>query len=438
MPAIGTADRLGGLALLMRVVTIAGLTLWLVVGAAPRLARPLASGDRRAVLRVIGGILAALAESLGPVFLKIGQWLSVRADLLPEPMIVPLRRLQDAVRPAPWPHVAEELRAALGSDVSAVFDEFDPVPIASGSVAQVYRARLADGGQTVAVKVRRPGIERRLNIDLTVIVTIGRWLARRWPELPIVSGLEQMVQMMRMQTDLIREAETCASFRQSFRHRCDVRFPEPIWPLCTRGVLVMTFFDGLEKIDSSRLPVEVFRRAIDVMLRVLYEMVFLQGVIHCDLHPGNILVDRHGSVVLLDMGLSARLSDRERDAFRAFFLALVSNDGERCARIVEQVAARRTARFDPLAFRREIRTLVTEVQATRAGHFLVAGFVWRLFEAQRHAGLIGSADFTLVIAALMSFEGLARARYPDLDFQSPAKPFFAAAAVQRLRRFGIA
>ncbi|MCI0590245.1 MAG: AarF/UbiB family protein [Gammaproteobacteria bacterium] len=362
---------------------------------------------------------------MGGAYLKIGQILSTRYDLFPAELLGPLRRLQDHVRPFSRRECLRILQTAIAHPLEDIFSSFDPIPIASASIAQVHRAILRVSGSLVAVKVRRPDIERAIASDTRILKRLARIFSHcpRFDRIPLFEALDEICASLAAQADFAREAENHRHFCALLDGNEGIRIPRLIDELCSRDVLVMEFLPDLTKLTDSKLEHEPHRRAVITGLRALYRMIFSAGLIHCDLHPGNILVSREGNVVILDFGFVATMGPIERSAFAEFFLSIAVGDGATAARLVRDTALHVQRDLDVYAFEQEICKLINEASGRPAGEFLVAKFVAALFGIQRRHGICGSPSFTMAILSLMVYEGIIRPRWPGLDFQREAIPY---------------
>jgi ubiquinone biosynthesis protein len=389
---------------------------------------------RRQFHAAAGETLVICIEALGPVAVKIGQMFSYRVDLLPESLLRPLMRLQDRTRPMSPQKTRAAVEAALVRPPSDVFADFSDVPIASGSIAIVCRATTRDA-QDVAVKVVRPGIATRIARDLAAF----RWIAgmiersRFAHDLPVVETFDMIASMLLAQTNMLAEGRNLAVLRTMLRAHGRVVIPGPHAALTTADVLVMDFVQDAVQLMQAPVPDKAFRRSARDLLDLLYAMIFVYGVVHCDLHPGNVLCRADGTVALIDAGLIANLSEDDRGCFRDFFLSLACNDADACGSAILGSALHVPDDLDRAAFQRDVDVLIETYHGRAAGSFLVAEFVFRVFELQRRHRLPGAPGFVTAIWALMMFEGLVRTRYPDLDFQSAAQPFLAADLLARSR-----
>ncbi|HEX6042035.1 ABC1 kinase family protein [Longimicrobium sp.] len=383
-------------------------------------------GEPRA--RVLGRTLAELFQALGPSYVKLGQLLSTRRDLLADDTLRPLARLRDKLPPGPFRIVPGLFRAELGVEVGDVFAALDPVPVASASIATVYRGRLRDG-RVVAVKVRRPGVARVVRADLRLLRAGARLLSRLPPLrlVPVQATVEDFCAALERQLDLRREADASRRLRAVLACEPDVVVPALVDELCGESVLTMEFVDGMRPLDG-RGGGEA-RHALTAAVRALYRMIFEEGCIHCDLHQGNLHYLPGGRAVVLDFGFVVEIGDEARRRFAQFFYAMATNDGERCARITRDIALAVPAGLDYRAFRAEVVALVEQAFRARAGEFRVAEFVGRMFDLQRRHGLRGSSDFVMPVLSLLVLEGMVLDVDPGLDFQREARPFVMRAAI---------
>jgi ubiquinone biosynthesis protein len=396
------------------------LTVSLIVGqAGARLVR------RAAGARVRGGppfsVLAgdALADALmalGPAWIKAGQILAARPDLLAPPLIAALQRLFDQVPPPPKQAVEETFLAEFGLEPAAAFAVFEPEPVASASVAAVHRAWLPDG-RVVAVKVLRPGIGATIHADLA----LARWAAgavERLPGaalLPLGAMVDEIAACLERQLDLRLEAAANRRLRAALAPEAAIVIPRLIEDRCSASILSMEFIE--------RAPAPDLERSLTAVLGALYRMIFVEGFVHCDLHPGNLRLLANGRAALLDLGFMAEMPATERLAFARFFYAMAAGDGEACAEIALETAGRCRPGIDREAFVSEVKVIVDDVAGATARKFSVARFVTRLFTLMRRHGVQGTTAFTMAIVALLVLEGLAKDADVDLDFQAQARPY---------------
>ena len=388
---------------------------------------------RRGVARgLLGESLASLCESLGPTYLKIGQILSARPDLLPPELAAPLARLQDRVRPFDVRQVPALVEAELGRPMDEVFAAFDLRPVAAASVAHVHRAELLDGRE-VAVKIRRPGVTEVVDGDFSLLGGVARLLSHLpgVGALPLAEVVAEIEAPVRQQLDFRLEAANNRRLRRHFAGSEGIRIPALVDELCTPAMLTMEYLPGLRKVTAPGLPAAERRAAALAGLRALYKMIFLDGFIHADLHPGNVFLRSWGEMVILDTGLMTRLDDRDLQDFVDFFFGMVNNRGVDCARIVYDTALHRPAGCDRAGFEAAMSELIGRHAALRSRDFEVTAFAAQLMELQRRFGIRGSTRFIMTILSMVVYDGICKQLDPECDFQGEARGFLIRAKYSR-------
>jgi ubiquinone biosynthesis protein len=378
--------------------------------------------DRQALF---GESVLGLFRRLGATFIKVGQIMSTRPDLLPPHVIAALSRLQDDVGPFPFAQVERTVTEDFGQPIAALFREFSPQPIASASVAQVHRARLPDG-HLVAVKVRRPDIEELCAFDLSVMSFYAR-LLELVPSLRTLAPLESVEQFGRaiaMQLDFTVEAENNRRFTQNFAADPQVIVPKLHDALCSRRVLTMDFIEGKKILDCTGSQAE--RRALgELGFRVMLKMIFADGFVHADLHPGNLLVTPDGKIALLDLGLVADMDHTHRLAFARYFAAWARGDGHTMAEIMVTHSPSPYVK-DRAGFELAIQGFVDRLHGKRLGEVEVAKVVYDMLQILRRYRVRVNATFTMVNIAIAVTEGIGKQLDPTLDLMNEAMPFFLA------------
>lgn len=370
--------------------------------------------------------LGRLCESLGGAFPKAGQILSTRADLVPEKSRESLCELQDNVTP-----LSEQSTKAMlaKSGVGNALCSIDLHPVASATVAQVHKANRSDDGRTVVVKVIRPRVKTRLVADCRIIRCLGRLMAKLpgMSSIPVNEALAEASNVLVHQTDFRLEARNHLRLQRLFANSNGVLIPRLHEELCTDNALVMDFIPGMKKISDPSLSESKAKEAITIGVRALFKMIFEDGFIHCDLHPGNVLVAPDGRLVILDAGFMVKLADEVRRSFAHFFLAIALRDGSTAATIVRKTAQRLPADLNTTAFDQDISELIHRFGGLNARDFQITQFVGELFAIMRLHRIHGTSQFTLIILSLLVYEGVTKQRSPDLDFQQEAIPFVMAA-----------
>jgi predicted unusual protein kinase regulating ubiquinone biosynthesis (AarF/ABC1/UbiB family) len=318
--------------------------------------RTLAQHERRA------DRLTTTIARLGPTFIKLAQVFSARADILPEPYLTAVGRLQDRVPPDPFPSIVQVLELELGRRVADVFTEFDPEPVAAASLGQVHRAML--DGETVAVKVLRPGVEALIAVDLEISFRILLLLNVLFPNhhvRALTNVVREFSARIREELDFRQEAAHIALFHKHFDRDRRVRAPLVKEALTRQRVLVMEWVDG-DKVDrlserfaSGQLD---FRRLMDTLTEVYLRMLLVQGFLHADPHPGNILVQQDGTIVFLDWGMVVQLSRSTRETILRLSLAAARDDLDAMINGMYELGM-----IDPQISRSEIREAAAEILA---------------------------------------------------------------------------
>jgi ubiquinone biosynthesis protein len=390
------------------------------------------SGRKDQCGSLLGERLASLCEALGPTFIKGGQILSSRPDLLSASVISPLFSLQDQLAPFSSALIPRMIELAFGRSIDELFASFELVPVASASIAQVHRARLWDG-RDVAVKIRRPGISRCIANDLRVFGAIARVLSilPGMSTVPLAELVSEIGTPLRQQLDFKLEAANNRRFRKHLADLEYIKLPELVERLCTDNILTMEYLDETERVDSTQLSVPERKAAALAGLRALYKMIFVNGFIHADMHPGNVFVRKWGELVILDFGLVASLDAADQQDFVDFFFGLVNNEGKECARIIYKNAISRAGNCDFKAFEAAMVALIARHSALKSHEFEVTHFAYQLIETQRRFRIRGSTKFTMTILSMVVFDGICKTLYPECDFQKEARGFLITARYRR-------
>jgi ubiquinone biosynthesis protein len=381
--------------------------------------------SRSAHLDAAGEALRRICERGGGFLPKLGQIIATRPDIVPLAVCNALGHLQDDMKPAS----RQDLQVMLQRLAAKALSDLQSRPIASASIAQIHLARRTGSRAVVALKLLRPGVQRRLGTDLLLAQWFGSVLALLpgLRSIPFEEALIIASDCIRAQADLSAEARSLERFAGLFDGLNWVQVPRVHFDLCDEGVLAMEYIAGLRKLTDPSIPDAEARRLTVLGLRALYIMIFLAGFVHCDFHPGNILAVPDGRIVILDAGLVAEIDDHTRRDFAEFFMSIARNRGARAAEIVLRTATNVPADLDTLRFVQDIRELIGRVCGLTARDFGVSAFANDLFAIQTRHHMRGSPKFTMAIVALLVYEGLAKQRCADLDFQREAGPFALAA-----------
>lgn len=362
--------------------------------------------------------------SLGPSYIKIGQLLSTRRDLLPESVCEALGRLTDGAPPPSRRSIEKAVRAAY-AHIDWPFASFDWTPIACGSIATVHDATTTDG-RRVAVKVRRPGIERVMMQDFKLTAAamgmLGRMPSPKLRAMPFKIMHHQVGTAILRQLDFPAEQRSLELLRANLTHFDNVRLPASIPQLCTESTVVMDFMDDLTRFGPGDLDAEQRSAIVRAVLTVTYEMLFVDGLVHCDMHPGNLYFDRDAQLVILDAGFVIKLSDKVRASFSDFFINMAMGNGKMAGQVVIDSAAELAPNTDLDGFRTEVAKLVAESSGAQSGEFNLADFAGRLFGLQRTYGVYPTPEFVFPLLSLLVIEGMIKGFDSGIDFQAEAMP----------------
>ena len=369
-------------------------------------------------------------ERLGPIFVKFGQVLSTRRDLIPLDVADELAKLQDRVPPFPAAQSRALIEKAFGKPIDAVFARFDAEPVASASIAQVHFGELKDGRE-VAVKVLRPGMREVIDQDLALLHTIAAWVERLSVDGRRLKPREVVAEFdgyLHDELDLVREAANATQLRRNMDGLGLVLIPEMVWELCTEGVIVMQRMKGVPISQIERLReagVDLKKLSRDGVT-IFFTQVFRDGYFHADMHPGNIMVSldaaTFGRYIALDFGIIGTLTETDKEYLAYNFIAFFRRDYKRVAELhIESGWVPPDTRVGDLEG--AIRA-VCEPQFDRPLKDISLGQVLlRLFQTSRRFNVEIQPQLVLLQKTLLNIEGLGRQLDPDLDLWTTAKPF---------------
>ncbi len=369
-------------------------------------------------------------EALGPIFVKFGQVLSTRRDLLPMDIADELAKLQDQVPPFPSDQAVAELERVYGKPVEQVFALFAREPVASASVAQVHFATLFDGRE-VAVKILRPGIASIISNDVALLQIAAGLLEKLWADGKRLKPREvvgEFEKHLADELDLMREAGNCSQLRRNFKDSPLLRIPEVHWDWCANSVMVMERMHGtpISQIDLLREKGVDLKALSTAGVEIFFTQVFRDGFFHADMHPGNIFVvtegkDR-GQYVALDFGIVGTLTDNDKNYLAQNFLAFFRRDYKRVAEAhIESGWAPRETRVDE--FEAAIRAVCEPIFDKPLKDISFGRILLRLFQTSRRYNVEVQPQLVLLQKTLLNIEGLGRQLNPDLDLWQTAKPF---------------
>ncbi len=360
-------------------------------------------------------------EALGPTFIKLGQIMASRSDLLGPEWTEELGKLHSQVSPVPWNEIGPQLEEDLGADPEVVFATFDKAPIASASIAQVYRARL-HSGEDVVVKVLRPGLRRIIEADLRLMAHGARVVEREWKELARYRPQEQMrhlAQGINGELDLANEARNCEKLAALFTGRDDIVFPKIFWEWTTERVLVQEFLPGIFLNEHARLEqagfdrVDLAKKGTDAFL----QMALIEGLFHADPHPGNLMALPGNRIGFIDFGIIGRLSQKRRDQLLMMIGSMLSQDADGLMTVLLEW----TGGSNPDLTKLDGASSAFVHRHT--GKTLDLGQVLADFMTMaRENDLAMPTDLVILFKALIAADGVMRRLDPDFDLFTAAGP----------------
>ncbi len=374
-------------------------------------------------------------EELGPAFIKLGQLLSLRPDLIPSEYASELAKLQDEVAPFPFAEVRKKIEEQLGKPLEQLFAEFDEEPLAAASLAQVHRAR-TKSGEEVAVKVQRPGIREVIRADLIVLEELAGLIARYVPESELydpVGAVREFAKTLRHELDFIREGRNIELFRRNFAGDETVHIPGVFWELTTREVLTMEWIEGIKITDLEGLErAGLDRRQVALNgANLVLKQVFEHGFFHADPHPGNILVLEGNVLAPLDFGMVGRLDEPLQLQLGELLIGVVRKDIDRVIRALREMGSL-DERTDPGGLRRDLADFIDRYYRVPLAQLEVGQLLDEALTLFREHRVRLPASLVMMGKALVIAEGVGRLLYPELDMITLAQPYIQRLVLRRL------
>lgn len=379
-------------------------------------------------------VLVNILVDLGPVYVKLGQLLSTRPDLLPAAYIEELSTLQDEVPPVPWSNIEVVIRQQLKRPLEETFAKIDPQPVAAGSIAQTHRATLANGRE-VALKVQRPGIDATVAGDITLIRGVAAIVARtEFGQIYDINSLaEEFATALQAELDFTREASFTDQLRRNLSNSRwfdskQLVVAEIDWDLTTEKLLVMEWLDGVPLLsatlnsDENGKGSNVQRAAITtLLLRAFFQQVYIDGFFHADPHPGNLFYLKDGRVALLDCGMVGRLDPRTQQILTEMLLAIVDLDGQRCAQLTLQIAET----TQPVVLSRlenDYDRMLRKYYNLSLSQINFSEIFYEVFQVARNNKIRVPSNLGLYAKTLANLEGVTRKFNPDVNLLDEFKP----------------
>ncbi|MBT3918444.1 MAG: ubiquinone biosynthesis regulatory protein kinase UbiB [Nitrosomonadales bacterium] len=365
-------------------------------------------------------------ENLGPIFIKFGQMLSTRKDLLPSDIAIELSKLQDKVPPFEFKEVKKTIENSYSKKITSIFKEFDQIPVASASVAQVHFAKLLNG-EKVAVKVLRPNIENEVKKDIKLLHLIANILFRLWSDGKrlkpdeVVSEFEKHTQS---ELNLLLEAGHCSHLGENFKDKKLLVVPNVFWDHCHEKVMVMERMDGIPISDITVIKKnkinlsELAKNGVEIF----FTQVFRDGFFHADMHPGNIQVAKDGKYIAMDFGIMGTLNEQDKLYLAKNFAAFFKRDYREVARVhIESGWVPAETSIDE--FENAIRSVCEPIFNKPLKDISFGKLLIRLFQTSKKFDMEIQPQLTMLQKTLLNVEGLGRELDPNLDLWVTARPF---------------
>lgn len=365
-------------------------------------------------------------EELGPAFVKLGQVLAVREDLIPKDFTDELSRLHSKVETLPFDLIQARIKEELGPNKLAKFAAINPTPLAAGSIAQVHSATLSDGTKVV-IKIQRPGIKQIIETDLDLMLTIAELMERYIPEsrfLRPTALVQALSDALMCEVDFVREAGSMSKMAANFAEISHVHFPAVHWDLSTSKILTLSHMDGLPADDRERL----LAAGIDVSLLMrrgmgmFMKMVFVDGFFHGDLHPGNILAQHNSEIALLDFGLVIRLSPRVRENLAGLLLCLAREDYEGMVSHYLEISDP-ASNLDISKFQHDVANAISPFVGLNLKQTQSGARLWDLARIAAKHNTPFPQDLIVFVKSMSTFEGVGMRLDPDFDVMELVSEF---------------
>ncbi|MEW5852327.1 MAG: AarF/UbiB family protein [Myxococcota bacterium] len=428
MAVLGAVTDLGRLQEIARVVIRHGFGHLMTTSALRRAAASDDGPDPSQAGRTAAERFASMLEDLGPTFVKLGQILSTRTDLLPPDFIEALSRLQDHVPPLGFDVVKQVVEGSLGKRIVDVFKELDPTCLASASIAQVHGATLLTG-EEVVVKVQRPNIAARMQADISLMGTLAGVFDAVFEEAGVYRSklvVKEFETALKTELDFTQELRNIQAFQQVHGPKKRIRIPTVYPELSSRTVLVMERMRGTR---LSELPPDVDRATVaERFIAAAFDQVFVDGLFHGDPHPGNVLIMANGDIALLDFGLVGRLSRDAQDRLVALLLAVALRDPDSVARLLYRLGDS-DERVTLSSFRSAVAELLDRYMGLALSEIKTQALMRDLMDLVVKHRIRIPREYAVLGKAAITFEGVIRDLHPQLDVAALAMPY----ATQLLR-----
>lgn len=382
-----------------------------------------------------GAHLRQMCEELGPTFIKMGQMLSTRADLLPRDVVEELARLQDEVAPFAFDTAIEVIEGELGCPWTEVFKSIEAVPLAAASIGQVHRAILADG-QTVVVKVQRPEVRQVVETDTRILFQIARLASEhtRWGQLyDLVDIVDEFSRSLEREMDYLIEGRNADRLRQNLSGFDFVKIPKVYWDYTTTRMLVMEYVSGLKLTNLDRLEKAGLNRSLIArrLADIFFKQVLEDGLFHADPHPGNLAVRPDQSIILMDFGMVGSIPAQYQDYFTDLVVGIIQHDSDILMRTIMDMGIV-AASVDERRLRHDIDRLRDRYAEIPLSRVKLGPAIEEVLDLAFRYHIRMPAEFTLLARCLLALEGVAVELDPSLNIIKIAEPYARQVLMRRL------
>jgi ubiquinone biosynthesis protein len=367
-----------------------------------------------------------MLQSLGPTFVKLGQMLSTRPDLIDEEFALELENLREKVPPEPPEVVMATIQSELGRPADEIFDELPDAPIAAASIGQVYKAKIKGTDQWVAVKVQRSNIFKTIRADISVLKDMSKFMSKAFSSienLNMEGAVEEFGIMIMRELDYTLEARNIRRLSENMAEIEGVRVPELYMNLSSSRVLTMEFIDGiaLDKLDTEGAPDVDPTTLVSPLVGAVLKQIFIDGFFHADPHHGNLFVDRNGMVVFIDLGAMGYLESHLKGEVTEFYMALMKGDEEKAAYSIVEICGHSLGDINISRLAHDIRDFMDYLEMKREGYEIDGGINQSAVTILLKNGLHPPTSWVLLERAMMQLEGVVVTLNPATDYLEVAK-----------------
>ena len=377
-------------------------------------------------------------EELGPTFIKFGQMLSMRPDILPKNIIMELQKLQDQVPPVPFSQINEVIKSQFDKPVSEVFKSFNEEPEAAASIAQCHRAMTFEG-EDVAVKIKRPFIKEVIIKDLSILFELAVIAEKYFPELKLLNPkgvIEEFALSIQYELDFLKEGRNVEAFRKCFKNETGIHIMKIYWKLCTENILTMEYIDGIKASDMEGLK----RSNIDFKTiavngaNIFLKQVFDLGFFHADPHPGNIFILKDNTIALIDFGIIGYIDDFLQKQLGKALVAFVERDPEGLIKVLRELELIEDSKITRALYY-DLKNLINYYYNISLSQLNLATVIFELIEIIRKHHIKIPVDLVLLAKAISAVEALGKKLYPEFDIIEVAKPYVSKLMISRINPF---